>query len=588
MTDINNKNNNRQKRFGVILKYFRNYKGYFVVGGLAIILANVLALIIPYIIKIIFDLLEKKAPGEEILKYVLIMLLLAVLSGLFRFLTRRTIVWMSRHLEYNLRGELYGHLLKLSPSFYDNTRTGDIMARATNDLEAVRKMAGPGVMYTANTIVSLVTALSFMLYLSPKLTLYSFIPMLFFPYAVNKLGNLVHKKFIKIQEQFSLITATAQENLAGIRVVKAYCQEENEINNFAGESTKYVDLNLGMARLQGTLFPLIFFLASALNLVILYFGGMEVWDGTIELGTMVAFFAYLHSLFWPMFAMGWVVSLYQRGTASLDRINSILFTEPDIKNDSDRRYSEPMEGKIEFKNLRFGYDGDPILNGVNLTVEPSETLGVVGMTGSGKTTLAALLVRLYPVEKGQLFIDGVDINNWDLSALRKHIGFTPQEPFLFSDTIARNITFGGVTDEETITAVAQSAALEKDISEFPGGYQTIVGERGITLSGGQKQRTAIARALYVKPAILVLDDVTSSVDTETENEIYDRLDRNYRDCTRVIISHRVSSVKDADKIIYLENGKIVEQGTHEEMMRLDGRYAELYHSQLLEMEIEKL
>ncbi|MFZ5979189.1 MAG: ABC transporter ATP-binding protein, partial [Candidatus Zixiibacteriota bacterium] len=507
MTNINNLNNDRYERFSVIVKYFRNYKGYLIVGGLAIIMANVLSLIIPYLLKIVFDLLEKKTTSSEILKYVLLMLALAVLSGLFRFLTRRTIVWMSRHLEYNLRGELFGHLLKLSPSFYDKTRTGDIMARATNDLEAVRMMTGPGLMYFANTLVSLITSLCFMLYLSPRLTLYSSIPMIFFPYAVNKLGNMIHRKFIGIQEQFSVITATAQENLAGIRVVKAYGQEENEIDNFARESTRYVDLNMSMARIQGTLFPFVYFLSSILTLVILYFGGREVWNNKIELGTMVAFFAYLQSLFWPMFAIGWVVSLYQRGTASLDRINRILYAEPDIKNDTPEPFTGPMRGRIEFKNLRFNYNGKPVLDGITLTVEPSQTLGIVGMTGSGKTTLAVLMARLYPVPRGQLFIDGTDINDWDLPSLRKYIGFTPQEPFLFSETIARNISYGAAEDEEKLLAAARDAALDKDVSEFPGGYGTVVGERGITLSGGQKQRTAIARALYNHPAILVLDDV---------------------------------------------------------------------------------
>jgi len=589
MTDFPSQNRSENGRFGVILKYLKGYKGYLTVGGIAIVMANALIMVIPYITKLVFDLLEKKAPAGEILQYVLAMFGLAILSGVFRFTTRRTLVWMSRHLEYNLRGELVAHLLKLSPSFYDVSRTGDIMARATNDLEAVRKMAGPGIMYITNTVVSLVVAVSFMLYLSPRLTLYSLLPMLVFPYAVNKLGNLVHRKFIKIQEQFSLITATAQENLAGIRVVKAYGQEQNEYDNFSEESKKYIRYNLGMARLQGTLFPLIYFLASALTLLILYFGAREVWDGKIELGTMVAFFAYLHGLFWPMFAMGWVVSLYQRGTASLDRINRILFTEPVIKNQVEKPYRGKLKGKIEFKNLKFGYNGAMVLDGIDLVVEPSQTVGVVGMTGSGKSTLAGLLARLYPVDDGQMYIDDIDINKWDLSALRRQLGFAPQEPFLFSDTVAKNILFGADRDdEERLRAAARTAALDKDIQEFPGGYGTIVGERGITLSGGQKQRAAIARALMVKPSILVLDDVTSSVDIETENEIYDRLDEEYQNCTRIIISHRVSSVKEADMIIFLEDGRIVEQGGHDELMRLDGRYAELYRSQLLEMEIEKL
>lgn len=589
MEESTSQNGSRLKRFSTVTKYLKRYRPYLALGGVAIILTNLLALTIPYITKLIFDLLENGGSSGQILRLVLLSIGLAILAGLFRFFVRRTIIWASRRIEYDLRGELFTHLLKLSPSFYHQARTGDIMARATNDLEAVRMMIGPGIMHISNTFVTLVIAISFMLYLSPKLTLYALAPMIVFPIVVNRLGNLVHKRFVKIQQHFSELTATAQENIAGIRVVKAYRQEQAETKNFASMSNKYVDLNMDMARLYGVFFPLIMFLSSGLNLAVLYYGGLDVMNGSIPFGTLVAFFAYLSMLVWPMFALGWVVSLYQRGTASLDRINRILFTKPEIKNHDGKLYTGEMKGKIEFRNLRFKYNGNYVLDGINLTIEPGQTVGLVGMTGSGKTTLVSLLSRLYPVKRGQVFIDGIDINDWELKALRCRIGFATQEPFLFSDTVAENIRFGfGEAEMDLITAASETAALSKDIEAFPDGYNTMIGERGITLSGGQKQRTAIARAILIEPAILILDDATSSVDTETEDEINERIKSVLKQRTAIIISHRISAVKEADVILYLQDGRIVEQGSHDQLLKLGGNYAELYRSQLLAMELEKL
>ncbi|MCB2231781.1 ABC transporter ATP-binding protein/permease [bacterium] len=594
-------------RFSTISGYFKEYRGSLILGGVFIGITNALSLVNPYIINSVFAVFEDEGVDSAFLsKYlswftaesavsqvmylVLLMIVLSVLAGLFRFLVRRTIIWTSRHIEYRLRGKLASHLLTLSQSFYHRTRTGDIMARATNDLEAVRMMVGPGVMHIANTIVGLIIALGFMLSLSPKLTVYALAPMLIFPYLVNKLGNLIHKKYTKIQAKFSDLNVAAQENLAGMRVVKAYGQEDAEVDNFAGVSQDFVELNLGMAKLQGLFFPLIHFLASGINLIILYFGGQLVMNDSIPLGTMVAFFAYSHMMFWPLFAMGWVVSLYQRGTASLDRINKILFTEAEVKNTrSEGLYGGPLRGKIELRNLTFAYNGQPVLDDISVTVNPGQTVGIMGMTGSGKTTLVSLIARLYPVNPGQVLIDDVDLNDWDLAALRRQIGFATQEPFLFSDTIADNIRFGNAgADEALLRRSAAAADLAKDIEDFPKAYETIVGERGITLSGGQKQRTAIARALATDPSILVLDDATSSVDTETEHQIHQRVHRAESNRTTLIISHRVSSVKDADFIIYLDRGRIAEQGSHEELLALDGHYATLYRSQLLEQEIEAL
>jgi len=576
-------------RFSTITRYLKGYKGYLIFGAVAVILSNVLLLINPYVLKVIFDRLENHAPSSAILLPALLIVGLAIGSGVFRFLMRRTIIWMSRRIEYDLRGALLDHLLKMSASFYDRTRTGDIMARATNDLEAVRMMIGPGIMQVANTIVTVITALTFMIALSPKLTLYAIGPMVMVPFIVNRLGNLVHRRFTRIQEHFSLLTAVAQENLAGVRVVKAYRQEKEEISHFADVSSKYVRLNLDLARVYGVMFPLMFFFASTLSLTVLYFGGLDVMNGRITLGTMAAFFGYLTILFWPILAGGWVISLYQQGTASLDRINRILFTEPEIKNELPNPYADRMKGKIEFRHLSFGYDPQtPVLHDVSLTISAGQTVGIVGPVGCGKTTLVSLLSRLYKPPRGQVLVDDVDVNDWDLYSLRRQIGFATQEAFLFSNSLANNIRFGDMeADTSRVQAAAETAALSKDVSLFSDGYDTVVGERGITLSGGQKQRTAMARALLMEPAIVILDDATSAVDTETEDQINERI-KAARGSTTIIISHRVSSIREADVIVYLENGRIVESGNHHELVALDRRYAELYRSQLLAMELEKM
>lgn len=578
-----------RSRFRTVTRHLSKYKGYLVIGGICIVLTNVLMLTTPYVTKLIFDHLEQGLSQDRLLWLILLLAGLAVGAGFFRFLTRRTVIWASRWLEYDLRRDVFGHLCKLSPSFYDNTRTGDIMVRLTSDIEAIRRMCGPGIMHITNTIVTVIVAIGFMLYMSPRLTLYSVGPMIVIPIVVNRLGNMIHHRAQRVQEQFSELTATAQENIAGMRVVKAFQQEPMEIEHFRGMSRGYFGLNLDLTRIQALMGPLLMTVSAFLTIVVLYVGGRGVMAERIPLGTLVAFFAYLSMLFWPAIALGWVVSLYQRGTASLDRINGILFTKPAVPIDEEGPHADKITGKVEFRNLRFRYEDNPVLKDINLTISPGQTIGLVGMTGSGKTTLVSLLARLYPIGRGQLFIDDVDINDWDVKTLRRQIGFATQEPFLFSDTVGRNILFGCAGAQlSKVEPVARIAALDKDIDEFPDRYKTMVGERGITLSGGQKQRTAIARAILVDPAILILDDATSSVDTETEAQINERIKEVLDDRTSIIISHRVASVKDADVIFYLEDGRILEQGSHDDLMRLDGRYADLYRSQLIEQELENL
>jgi ATP-binding cassette subfamily B protein len=580
---------NNSGRFRIIIKYLKLYRKYLIWGGLAIIGSNALLLMNPYLLKMAFDRLENRAPSREILIIALLIVVVSIISGIFRFSMRRTIIWMSRKIEYDIRDELFGHLLKLNPTFYHEVKVGDIMARATNDIEAARMMIGPGIMQAGNTLVTSIIALGFMLYLSPRLTLFALAPLPIISVAVNRLGQAVHRRFMKIQDYYAILTSRVQENLAGVRVIRAYNQEKAEIDSFSAHNKKYIALNMDMIRINSLFYPLLFMLAGSINIIVFYFGGKSVISGELSLGTLVAFFAYMAILIWPMIALGWVISLYQRGTASLDRINKILNAEPAVQSSAQAIRGKEIKGKIEIRRLDFGYNEKKVLRNVNLTIEPGMTVGVIGPTASGKTTLVSLLSRLYPVPRGMIFIDDIDINDWDLEALRSQIGFVVQEAFLFSETIADNIRFGRADGNGgDLKSVAALAAIDDEIESFPRGYETLVGERGITLSGGQKQRVSIARALMTDPKILILDDAASAVDTETEHVINMRLKNEIKKRTSIIISHRVSAVKDADLIVYLENGTIAESGAHDDLLALDGKYARLYKMQLIEDELKRM
>ena len=486
-------------------------------------------------------------------------------------------------------------------SYYQRTRTGDIMARATNDLNAVRMLLGPAIMYSANTIVFTAGALMFMLWISPKLTLYAFLPLPIVSITIQYFGQRIHERFERIQAMFSDISARAQENFSGARVIRAYVQEEAEIAAFETSNLEYISRSLKLVRLMGMLWPTLETMLGLAIVLVLWLGGREVIAGRITVGDFVAFNTYMVQLTWPVIALGWVINIFQRGTASMGRINEILVERSEIEDSADVRAAlarnsmggttapSSFEGEIEFRHLDFSYSGTPVLHDINLRIPAGSSLAIVGPTGSGKTTLVNLIPRIYDAEPGTVLIDGVPIRDYPLATLRSNIGFVPQETFLFSETVRGNIAFGkqGATDEE-VHAAARAADIAEDIEGFPEKYRTLVGERGITLSGGQKQRTAIARAAIRNPRILILDDALSSVDTHTEDKILNHLREIMQGRTTIFISHRVSTVRNADRIAVLHAGRIVELGTHDELVAKDGYYTDLYNKQLLEEELAEV
>jgi len=574
--------------------YLKKYRRGFLISTLCVLLLNGIAVQFPQVIKTALDYLQDGGRSINRLGfYALLLVLIAGTKGIFQYLTRWIVIGISRDIEFDLRNDLFHHLEQLSYPYYQRTRTGDIMARATNDLNAVRMLLGPAIMYSANTLVFTAGALIYMMKISPKLTFYTFLPLPVASIVIQYFGRQIHERFEKIQAMFSDISARAQENFSGARVIRAYAQENAEVRQFEVANTEYIARSLPLARLMGLLWPTLELTLGLAVVLVLWLGGREVLLNHITVGQFGAFLTYMIQLTWPVIALGWVINIFQRGTASLKRINEIMLEKPEIVDDRALLASLPpvkeLSGEIEFRGLNFAYNGTPVLHDVNLHIPAGSSLAIVGPTGSGKTTLMNLIPRVYDAEPGSVLIDGRPIRGIPLEELRRSIGFVPQETFLFSDTVRENIAFGveEATDEE-VREAAEAANIAADIESFPDQYDTVVGERGLTLSGGQKQRTAIARAIIRNPRILILDDALSSVDTQTEDKILNHLREIMQGRTTIFISHRVSTVRNADRIAVLHGGRIVELGTHDELIARDGYYTDLYNKQLLEEELAEV
>ncbi|MDR0311083.1 MAG: ABC transporter ATP-binding protein/permease [Acidobacteriota bacterium] len=580
--------NDRKHPLLFLTPYIVRYRTEIAAGLFMVVLMVLAAMAAPRVLMYVVDGLTQAIEPEKLIFYAALILGVAVVEGFFRFWMRRILIGVSRKAEYDLRNDFLEHVQKMSLMSLGARSTGDVMSRATNDLAAVRAVLGPGIMYSMNTIVTFIVGSILLFHLDWKLTILAYIPLALASLTVKYFGGRIHDRFEEIQEQFSALSTKVQENIAGSRVVKAFAREDSEIRAFEGINHKYIRRNIAMIRLWGVFHPLMTVLLGFSVVALLWFGGRQVVMGRLTLGEFVAFMGYLSMMTWPTIAIGWVMNVIQRGSASMGRMLEIMSSEIDIRDAPDAAVPDAVEGAVEFRNLSFSYPGSsmPALNNINLRVEAGTTLAVVGHTGSGKSTLVNLLPRLIDPPPGSLFIDGKDVREWPLSDLRKTIGCVPQETFLFSDTVGENIAFGvsGASPEEIRQAAEVSHILE-DIETFPDKMRTFVGERGITLSGGQKQRLAISRAVLRQPKILVFDDSLSSVDTYTEERILGEMERVTHGRTTILVSHRVSTVRSAHQIVVLKNGEIIERGTHDSLLGLNGVYADLFYKQLLEDEL---
>jgi ATP-binding cassette, subfamily B, multidrug efflux pump len=575
-----------------LLPYLKVYKKKLFIGFTVIVLGAVFTNVIPFVISRAIDSIKTNVEFSALSNYALVTVGFAILSGIFLYFTRQTIIVVSREIENDLRNDFVTHIRKQDLQYFHRHPTGEVMALATNDISAVRNFLGPGIMYSSETMVNFLMALGLMLTLNVHLTIVAVLPIPLISYFVYRVGKSINYKFERVQSQFSDLTTRAQENLAGIKVVKSYVREKSEYNIFEKESKEYQVKNMSLAKVQSFSFPMMFLLTGISVVIVLLVGGNMVIDGTLSIGQLTAFIIYLGLLTWPIIAFGWIINLTQRANASMMRLCDVFDSKPEI-NDTEITDNNitAIKGEIEFRDMSFKYGADLpfVLNDINLKIMNGETIGIIGHTGSGKSSIVNLIPRLFDAVNGEVLIDGINIKKIPLNVLRSSIGYVPQETFLFSDTIENNISYGNdKVNKENIVAAAKISQLYKDIDILPKRFETMLGERGINLSGGQKQRASIARAIAINPKILILDDAFSAVDTYTEEEILSGLRDVMKDRTTILISHRVSTLKNSDRIIVMKDGSIVETGTHESLIQQEGIYADIYFKQLLEQELEKL